>query len=648
MSGAGSGGRPVRAPFGSWRSTIPIDLLVHGVVSLWEPSLDGDDVHWLEGRPEERGRQVLVRLRPDGTAEDVSPAGVNVRDRVHEYGGGAYVVDRGRAWFSDFGDGRLHRRDPDGTVTAVTCAAPFRYADPVVDRGRGRLVCVREDHSVAADVRNALVAVPLDGGDATVLVEGSDFYSNPRLSPDGARLAWVSWEQPNMPWDETSLWVGRLDAAGAVVERERIAGQPGESVLQPRWSPDGVLHFVAERSGWWNIYRHRDGLDEPVASLAAEFAHPQWRFRFSSYAFAGDGRIVASGRHDGREQLYLIDPAAGRLEPLDLPFTEVEYLEAAGDVAVFVGGSSTVSQAVVRLDLRDGSWSELRRSSSAVVDPAAVSVGRQVEFPTAGDRIAYGVFYAPRNPAFEGPEGELPPLVVTSHGGPTAAASTAFSILAQLFTSRGIAVLDVDYGGSTGHGRDYRKRLEGTWGITDVEDCTAGALALAERGLVDRDRLAIRGGSASGYTTLCALTFRHEFRAGVSFFGIGDLETFVRQTHKFESRYLESLVGPYPERRDLYVARSPLNFTDRCTTPALILQGLDDRIVPPAQAEQIVAGLRANRVPHAYLPFEGEDHGFRAAASIIRAFEAELSFYGQVFGFEPADDIEPVAVENLR
>jgi len=637
-----------RAPFGSWESSIPIEALVAGVVRLGEPSVDGRDVYWLEGRPAEGGRAALVRLAPDGSAADVSPAGVDVRTRVHEYGGGAYAIDGGVVWFSDFADGRLYRGAPDGRVAAITPEGLFRYADPIVDRARGRLICVREDHTGPGEAENTIVSIPLDGdGGVQILLRGSDFYSDPRLSPDGSRLAWLSWEHPNLPWDETSLWVGSVAPDGSIASRERIAGEPGESVLQPRWSPDGVLHFVAERSGWWNIYRRVDDRDEAVAPMAAEFADPQWLFRFSSYTVLRDGAIVASGRHDGRDELFVIDPATRTGRPVPLPYTEIDYVTSASDGVVFVGSGPTEFRAIVRLDVRDGSWTVLRRSTSTALDPGDVSTGQPIEFPTTGGRTAHGIFYPPRNRNMAGPDGELPPLIVESHGGPTSAASTGLSIETQLFTSRGFAVLDVDYGGSTGYGREYRKRLEGTWGITDVEDCANGALALVARGLVDPTRLVIRGGSASGYTTLCALTFRSEFRAGICYFGIGDLETFARMTHKFESRYLESLIGPYPARRDVYVERSPLNFTDRISTPALILQGLDDRVVPPAQAEQIVAGLRSAGLPYAYVAFEGEDHGFRQAPNIIRSIEAELSFLGQVLGFEPAGGIVPLRVENL-
>jgi dipeptidyl aminopeptidase/acylaminoacyl peptidase len=450
-----------------------------------------------------------------------------------------------------------------------------------------------------------------------------------------------------MPWDGTELLVADLDQAGWPIQPRVVAGSRTDWISEPRWSPDGVLHFVAEPGDWMNVHRLRpDGGIEAVASLDAEFAFPDWLFGYSSYAFAADGSIVGIGRSGGRDRLYRLRAGAAA-EEIPVDFTEMSYLTIDGGRAVFRAASPAEPWAVVELDLATGSVADLRRSMTATFDPADISIPRLVEFPTTGGLTAFGLLYEPLNRSFRGPDGARPPLVVTSHGGPTAQASTAFSVLAQLYTSRGFAALDVDYGGSTGYGKAYRKRLEGEWGVVDVDDCVNGADWLIEQGLVDPDRIAIRGGSASGYTTLCAVTFRDRFKAGVSYFGIGDLESFDTQTHKFESKYTGSLVGPYPERKDLYHDRSPLNFTDRISCPVLILQGADDRIVPPAQAEQIVDALWEKHLPHAYLLFEGEDHGFRAAVNIIRAFEAELSFYGQIFGFEPADPLEPIEVEFL-
>lgn len=645
---------PRRLPFGSWPSPLAIESLVEGVVKVREPSLDGADVYWLEGRPENAGRQTLVRLCAGAeTPEDLTPPETNVRDRVHEYGGGAYLVDRGVAWYSDFADGRLHRRDPDGSVRPISPSGPFRYADLVLDRTRDRLICVREDHTTdtPATVVNELVALPAEGGDPVVLVAGSDFYANPRVSPDGRRLAWLSWEHPNLPWDETSLWIGTFDGSGAIADPVRVAGEPGESVVQPRWSPGGVLHFVAERSGWWNLHRFVEGESggrvEPVAAMAAELAHPQWVFRLSSWTFVGERRVVAAARSGGRDSIVVIDTESGAVDQPGLPFTEVEYVEAAGERVVFVGASPHRPPAVVHYQV-EGDWEALTSPSGPPIDRTLISAGRPVEFPTTGERTAHGIFYPPHLPGVAGLPGELPPLIVMSHGGPTASAYTGQSLGVQLLTTRGYAVLDVDYGGSAGYGRAYRKRLEGTWGVVDVDDCEAGARWLAEQHLVDPERLAIEGGSASGYTTLAALAFRDTFRAGICHFGIGDLETFVTTTHKFESRYIDSLIGPYPERADLYRERSPLRHLEGFSAPALITQGMEDKVVPVEQGRQIVDALRATGLPVASIFFPGEDHGYRQAPNIIRAFEAQLSFLGQVFGFTPADPIEPIVVENLR
>ncbi len=480
-------------------------------------------------------------------------------------------------------------------------------------------------------------------------MEGADFFSAPRLSPDGTALAWLEWRHPNMPWDGTELRLGSLAGGprGAVESIRTIAGSATEWISQPRWSPDGTLHFAAEPTGWMNLYRYADGGIQPVAPMAAEVVYPDWLFGYSTYGFLPDGSIVLVGRSGGHDRLYRVAAGSEDATQIDVPFTEMSGLAVDGDRVVMRAASPTTPAAVIDLDPASGSWTELRRATESQFDPADIAAPQSVAFPTTDGRIAFGLYYPPTNRSFVAPEGDLPPLVVTSHGGPTAAAYTGLTLSVQLFTSRGYAVLDVDYGGSTGYGTEYRKRLEGEWGVVDVDDCVNGAAWLAGQGLVDEDRLAIRGGSASGYTTLCAVTFRDRFKAGVSYFGIGDLETFETQTHKFESRYTGSLVGPYPEAKQLYHDRSPLNFTDRISCPVLILQGADDKVVPAEQAEQIVDALWERRLPHAYLLFPGEDHGFRAAENIIRSFEAELSFYGQIFGFEPADPIEPIKVEFL-
>jgi dipeptidyl aminopeptidase/acylaminoacyl peptidase len=640
------------APFGTWRSPFPIPWLVAGRVTLADTRWDGEAVTWLESRPEDGGLTTLVRWTRGEGARDVSPPGMNVRSRVHEYGGGAYLATGELLVVSDFVTGRLHRVRPDRTSEPLTPEGPFRYADLTFDRTRDRLLAVREDHSGAgegaAEAENTVVAIALDGsGTVSVLAMGRDFFAAPRPSPDGSRLALLAWDHPNMPWDGTDLLLAEFEEDGTPGRMERIAGSSGEWVSQPRWSPGGVLHFVAEPAGRMNLYRLEQGAALPLAPLAADFAYPDWLFGFSNYGFDRAGRVLGVGRSAGRDRFYLIGPESGDLRPIAGRWTESSWLAVEGANAVFVGAAPDEFQAVAILDVDTGEHEVVRRSTPVEVDPEDVSTPESIEFTTTGDRTAHGLYYAPRNRSFDGPPGERPPLIVTSHGGPTASAFNGLSVLTQLFTSRGFAVLDVDYGGSSGYGREYRRRLEGEWGVVDVDDCVAGAGFLAARGDVDAERLIIRGGSASGFTTLAALAFRDTFRAGASYFGIGDLEAFATETHKFESRYLVRLVGPYPERAELYRERSPVNAADRISCPVLVLQGLDDRVVPPSEAERIVAALRENGIPHAYLAFEGEDHGFRKAENIVRSFEAELSFYGQVFGFRPADPIEPIRVAGL-
>jgi dipeptidyl aminopeptidase/acylaminoacyl peptidase len=639
---------PQTAPYGAWRSPISAARIASGSRHLQEIALAGADTFWVESRPAEGGRYVLVRRTPDGRTEDQPPAPFNVRTRVHEYGGGAYALDGATRYFANFADQRLHHQASAAAPRPLTPDG-YRYADLVVDRARERLIAVREDHTAPGQGPvNTLVAVPLEGGDpGRVLVSGNDFYSSPRLSPDGAQLAWLTWNHPNMPWDGTTLWVAPLGPDGALGPAERIAGGAEESIFQPEWSPDGTLFFVSDRSGWWNLYRRRADRVEPVCSRPAEFGLPQWVFRMSTYAFASAAQIVCAYIEQGTAHLATIDTATGALQPLDTPYTYIAEVRAAPGRAVVAAASPHETAAIVEIDLTTGRRTVLRRSIDFEIDPAYISVPRAVEFPTEDGLTAHAFYYPPTNPDFTGPPQERPPLLVKSHGGPTAATSAALNLAYQYWTSRGVAILDVNYGGSTGYGRAYRERLNGRWGIVDVDDCVNGARYLVERGDVDARRLWIDGGSAGGYTTLCALTFRDRFTAGASLFGVSDLEALATDTHKFESRYLDRLVGPYPERADLYRARSPIHFTERLSCPLILLQGLEDAIVPPSQAERMFAAVRAKGLPVAYLAFPGEQHGFRRAENIQRALEAELYFYARVFGFPLADPIPPVPIENL-
>jgi dipeptidyl aminopeptidase/acylaminoacyl peptidase len=524
----------------------------------------------------------------------------------------------------------------------------MRFADIQIDYRRNRIFCVCEDHAGAGEAANTIARVNLAGESTKVaVVSGNDFYSSPRLNPDGSRLAWLAWNHPNMPWDGTELWVGRLDEGGSVVDRSKVAGGEDESICQPAWSPDSVLHFVSDRTGWWNLYRWCDGAIEPLCPMNAEFGQPPWVFGNSLYGFASANQLVCSYTQSGRDYLATLDTATKKLDVIDLPFTAISQVRLAGDRVVFIGASPTEATAVVTFHLTRRNLEIVQRSRKTAVEAAYLAEPRVLEFPTADRQTAHGYFYPPRNEDYAGPADERPPLIVISHGGPTASSSASLKYSIQYWTSRGIAVLDVNYRGSSGYGRAYREMLKGKWGIADVDDCINGARWLVERGEADGGRLAIRGGSAGGYTTLCALTFHDVFKAGASHYGISDLEALAKDTHKFESRYLDRLIGPYPERRNLYSERSPIHFTDRLNCPMILFQGLDDKVVPPNQAERMVAAVRAKKLPVAYVAFEGEQHGFRKAENIKRVLEAELYFYSKVFGFELADPIEPVMIENL-
>lgn len=636
------------APYGSWRSPISARLLVADAVGLGAIHADGGELFWTESRPSEGGRNALVRRAADGVIADVLPAPWSARSRVHEYGGGAFTADAGELFFVEDREQCVRVLAPgETTPRALTASRERRFADLVVDRPRARLIAVCEDVAARPEPENSLVAIPLAGGDVVTLAAGYDFYASPRVSPDGRRLAWLAWRHPSMPWDETELWVAELDDDGRPRASRRVAGGAGVSIFQPEWSPDGVLHFVSDRSGWWNLHRLDGDAIVPLCPMEAEFGLPQWAFGMRTYAFAGARDLICTYAERGEWRLARLAADSGRLEPLGLPFVSYAGLVAAGGRAFFVGGAAASPPALVELDLASGAHAIVRRAASIDLDPGYVSVAQAIEFPTSGGRTAHGFYYPPRNRDHEAPPGELPPLRVRSHGGPTSATDGAFKLAIQYWTSRGFAVLDVNYGGSTGYGRPYRERLLGQWGVVDVEDCVAGARHLAARGLADPRRLTISGGSAGGYTTLCALVFHDAFAAGASHYGIGDLAALAADTHKFESRYTDALIAPLPEGEALYRARSPLQHADRLARPVIFFQGLDDRVVPPNQAEAMVAALRAKGLPVAYVPFPGEQHGFRKAENIVRALEAELDFFAQILGFTLAEPVEPVTIENL-
>jgi dipeptidyl aminopeptidase/acylaminoacyl peptidase len=616
---------------------------------LW---LEDGLLRWSEMRPAEQGRSVVVAGDAASGPSDVTPEGFNVRTRVHEYGGGAYAVHRGILVFSHFEDQRLYRQDPGDDPVPITpeTEGRHRYADGRVTADGASWIGVRERHE-GDEVVNELVALPLDGTrEPRIVAAGRDFYSTPRISPDGSTLAWLAWDLPWMPWDGTELWAGDLSPDLSLREPRPVAGELAvESIFQPEWAPWGELHFVSDRTGWWNLYRLRDGLVEALCPREAEFGQPQWVFGLSRYAFLGDGRIVCARGEGGLMHLGVLDPDTGELLDVDVPHVVIDGLVAEGDRIAYVGGGPTIPAQVVLLDFTARSLEVVSESGASDVDPATYSIPEALWFATRDGGRAHAWFYPPTNPAFAGPPDERPPLIVTSHGGPTGEATPELDLETQFWTSRGFAVVDVNYGGSTGFGRAYRERLNGNWGVVDTLDCIDAARHLAAEDAVDGRRLLIRGGSAGGYTTLCALTFHDDFAAGASYYGIADLEPFAQPggTHKFEARYEHTLIGPYPEFADRYRARSPIHAVDLLSCPMIVLQGAEDEVVPPAQAEMMVEALAAKGLPYAYLLFEGEQHGFRRAEHIVRAAEAELSFYAQILGFEPGDPIEPLRIENL-
>jgi dipeptidyl aminopeptidase/acylaminoacyl peptidase len=642
------------APYGSWKSPITSDLIVAQAIGLSEVRLDGGIVYWLEGRPQEQGRSVVVRAGSSGGENsDVTPMPFNVRTRVHEYGGGAWTVADGVLYFSNFADGRLYRQAGGEVEARPLTLAPsgqlgaWRFADGVIDQVRNRWIGVREDHTLGSEPVNAIVAVDLarPGAEpARILVGGHDFFSSPRLSPDGRRLLWIAWDHPNMPWNGTTLYLAELDEEGLTAgEPELIAGGPAESVFQPEWSPDGgTIVFISDRSGWWNLHRFELATRalRPIAPMAVEFGQPQWVFGMSTYAFAGPDRIVCTYSEAGLGQIAVIDLATETLRTLEAPFTQFASVRADGDQVVTVAGAPSLPVSIVEFDLNTGQHRTLKKATD-ILDrtdqrtAAYLTAVEALEFPTTRGKTAFGLFYRPHNPDYAGPAEEKPPLLVRCHGGPTSAASSTLSLGIQYWTSRGIAVLDVNYGGSTGFGRAYRERLHRNWGVVDVDDCVNGARFLIEQGLVDAKRVVISGGSAGGYTTLAALAFRDFFQGGASHYGVSDVAALARDTHKFESRYLDWLIGPYPEEEALYRERSPLFHAERLSKPVIFFQGDEDAVVPPNQTEAMVAALRRNGRPVGYFLFSGEQHGFRQAANIKRALDAELYFYAiEVFGID--------------
>jgi dipeptidyl aminopeptidase/acylaminoacyl peptidase len=640
-------------PYGSWHSPISSTSVALAGRSVLEIHVSDDHIYWLEMRPHEGGRYVVMNSSLSGPVVDITPPDFNIRTRVHEYGGGSYIVHESTIYFSNYSDQRIYRLDSDQLPLPITpepeIPAGLRYADGQVTPDGRFIICVREQHTEDNEATNALVAIPTDGSAPPRIVTcGHDFYSTPRLSPNGQRLAWLTWDHPQMPWDGTELWVGEVLNDGSIQTARKVAGGSNESIFQPEWSPQGILHFISDRSGWWNLYFEDEGQIIPLAPIEADLGVPQWQFGYSRYTFLSGGRVACIYSQDGQHHLGLIYNESSVIKPLKTDFSAIFWVKSGEDDNLYcVAGNFKQLPSVVCIDTATEDSRIIYSTTDQALDIHYLSIPRPIEFPTDGELDAYALFYPPLNPEYIGPPDELPPLLVISHGGPTGEARPYLQMSIQYWTSRGIAVVDVNYGGSAGYGRDFRERLNGQWGVTDTIDCINAARHLVDSGEVDGSRLIIRGGSAGGYTTLCALTFQDFFSAGASYYGVADVEALAVDTHKFESRYLEGLIGPYPEMKDLYHSRSPIHFTDRLTCPVILFQGLEDMVVPPSQAEIMVKTLGEKGLPFAYLAFEGEQHGFRKAETIQRCLEAELFFYARIFGFELTEDIEPIHIENL-
>jgi len=657
------------APYGSWQSPIKAEAIASSTLKLGWTRYDGTDLYWLEGRPTEGGRLVVVKRSPDGQIADITPPGFNTRTLVHEYGGGAYTAHDGVTYFSNLADQNLYSvRANDAKPQVLTTAGEsLRYADLAIDPHRQRIICIREDHSyvkTAGEAQAAIVSIALDREPSAgePLVVGANFYSTPRISPDGSKLAWLSWNHPNMPWDGTRLEVAEFDDNGALRNRRSIAGGDAESIFQPEWGAYGTLYFVSDKSGWWNPYmfpaaqikeivgtpesaRHQP---RQLIDLPRDFGTPQWVFGMSTYAPDGAGSLLCTFCQSGIWRLARLDVQSGDWRLIDVPFTEFSFVVANKGRLATCAASPTEQAAIVEIDTVSGAYDIVRKSNPYKPDEKYISVPEPIEFPSAGGRTAHAFFYRPKNDDFQAPQGQLPPLLLKCHGGPTGATTSALSLGVQYWTSRGFAVIDVNYGGSSGYGRKYRDLLELNWGVVDVQDCENAARYLANNGLVDPQRMAITGGSAGGYTVLCVLTFGDVFQAGASHFGVSNVETLVADTHKFESRYGDKLTGPYPESKQVYFDRSPINFADKLQCPVIFFQGLEDKVVPPSQAESMVNALRRKKVPVSYIAYEGEQHGFRKAENIKRTLDAEFYFYSRIFKFAPADKIEPFEIENLE
>lgn len=647
------------APYGLWESPISAadvaDIGMGSFLPLAELKVNRKHVYWIERRADESGRQVIVQLQEDGSVVDRIPPGFNARTCVHEYGGGSYCVHNQTVFFSNYEDQKVYRAEPGIDPIAITPAPSggesIRYADAVPAPDGRWLIAVAEEHKSDGRVLNSLVAIPTDGNmTPQIVASGNDFYSTPKFSSDGKQLAWLTWNHPQMPWNGTELWLGVVEEDFTLTDVRKIAGDSNTSIFQPEWSRSGRLYFVSDISGWWNLHAFENDHVEHILPQELEIGYPQWIFGLYCYTILSDGNIALIYSKDGVNQLALLDPIGRFFRPLSIPYNSFTppYLQCdEGDKLWVLAGNAFETPSLIRIDPATARTKVVRRAKGTQYDVDEISPPVSIKYPTFDGYTAHAFFYEPKNPSFQPREGELPPLIVKTHGGPTSAARCHLQLEIQYWTSRGFAVVDVNYGGSTGFGKDYRMRLEGNWGIVDTKDCISASTYLVEKGLVDGDRLLIRGGSAGGFTTLSALTFHEDFAAGASYYGVPDLKAMAQLTHKFEAHYLDQLLAPLPEGDEIYFERSPIHHTHRLSKPMIIFQGLEDKVVLPAQAELMVNALDEKGLPYAYIVFEDEAHGFRKKENVIRSLEAEYAFYLQIFGMKSKEMGDELKIHNL-
>jgi len=637
-------------PYGSWKSPITSELIVSKSHIFGFVDIDMDYVYYDELRPYERGKTALMRNNKKRVEEEMLPENFSVRTTAHEYGGRSFYLKENDLFFVSFNDQRIYKVDREKKIEPITAEKNnLRYADIIFDKKRDFIFCVQEEHMKNGEVVHSIIKIKLDTGKTQVIASGHDFYSSLTISPNKNKLSYICWDHPNMPWDGSYLIENDLSEEGDLINPLVIAGGDDESIFQPSYSPDNILFFVSDRTGFYNIYYLKDVI-EPLFPMEADFGCSQWLFGMSTYCFVeseGTYNVYCTYTKKGKDFISKVSWKDKILKEIDLPFSYYINLKSHKDKIVFVAGSAIEEKCIVLLDTKTGKHEVIKRSREIELDRSYISSAETIEYPTRNGAVAYALYFPPKNPDFVSGKEDLPPLIVKSHGGPTSHFSCVLNLETQFFTSRGYAVLEVNYAGSSGYGRAYRNSLRGNWGILDVHNCADAALYLSKKNKADVNRLIIKGGSAGGYTTLAALTFLNLFKAGASYYGISDLEALAIHTHKFESHYLERLVGPYPERKDIYFERSPINFINKISCPIILFQGSDDKIVPKEQAERMFNLLKKKKIPTAYFLFEGESHGFKQGKNIKTALEAELYFYSKIFNININEHVKPFKIENL-